>query len=139
MSDITYWCKPNLSTSSPHPTDTDEQVQPASASGPLYLQVHPESIPEDIKTQQPWVGWNAEYRPYTGQTKAGAQVPTNAVSGRTAQPVAWSPWGACDQATASHSFVHRRRQLNLRAYYAEAEGSSCQVHVIPARGGLSHG
>jgi hypothetical protein len=139
MKDVTQQCKPNLSTSSPHPTETGERVQPASASGPLYLQANPESIPEKIITLQPWVSWNAEYRPDAGRTKSGAQGPTDAASGRTAQPMAWSPWEACDQAIAAHSIVHRWRQRSLRVYHPEADSSSCQGHVVLARGGLSHG
>jgi hypothetical protein len=139
MQDMTHPCKPNLSTSSTNPAETGERVQPASASGPSYLQVPRESIPEDIKTLRPSEGWNVEYRPDTGQKKLGAQMPNNAASERNAQPVAWPPWGACEQAIASHSVVHRWRQLSLRSHHAEAESSSCHVRVILARGGLSHG
>jgi hypothetical protein len=139
MQDITHTCKPNLSTSSTHRTETGERVQPPSASSLLSLQANPESTPEDHKMLWLKVAWNAEYRPDAGRTKVGAQGPTDAASGRTARPGARPPWGACDQAIASHSIVHRRRQLSQRAYHAEADGSGCQGHVVLARGGLSHG
>jgi hypothetical protein len=43
MQKITHQRKPNLSTSSAAPTQTGERVQPASTSGPPYLQVDPDT------------------------------------------------------------------------------------------------
>jgi hypothetical protein len=139
MQDITHQRKSNLSTSSTHPTETGERVQPASARGPLSLGANPESTPEDIKPLGLCMAWKPQYRPHAGRTKAGSQWPIDAASGRKAQPVAWPSWGACEQATASHSVVRRWRQLSLRIHHTEADGSSCQGYVIPTRGGLSHG
>jgi hypothetical protein len=133
MSDMTHQHKLNLSTSSAAPTETGGRVQPPSASSLLSLQATPESTPEDHKTLWLGIAWKAEYWPDAGRTKVGAQGPTDAANGRTARPV------ACEQTIASLSVVHRWRQLSQRGYHAEADGSSGQGHVIPGRGGLSHG
>jgi hypothetical protein len=139
MADLTPQRKPNRPMPATDPTEMGARVQPATVRGPLSRQVTPESTPEDITTRRPWGGWNAEDRPDTSQQKAGARRPTAAAPRRKARPAAWAPWGACEQAIAGHSVVHRRRPLHLCAPHAEAEGSSRQVHVILARGGLGHG
>jgi hypothetical protein len=139
MADSTYPCKPNLCPSSPNAAEMGEPVDPEPACRPSYLPMTPDSILDEIKVLWQGAGGKAECRPDKGQKKSWSKRPKNHATGGNADPTARRTWGAFDPGMAYHVVIDQWLQLIRRPYHAEADGSSCQGHVIPARGGLSHG